>query len=498
MPRPSRQGVGVFKVSWLVVLVAATSWVVADLASAWLVPPYLAAMALILLPSSDATRRRAEASRSHRAGRAVASPSNSRVRSAGDGLADPLDSSEPSSTPPGGTTDGGATASRAEKESGPASATASKSKRGRSRPRKASKPADLAEPAPAHWVEVGPGKFVRVEAATTPEPVAGPHLLVGPSADFPLFDDDPIALELGSLAAPGEPAGFSVGFEPGASPPIEFNPRSDSTTPASVSPADPVDDIVDDADATDPMGAAEPVASGPPVLSDLDADEPGFAPDLDRNVPTADGNTPQVDDAALQAPESDLDPEATESDYEPGPVVDLFGPAPDAWVDVAESPSHFDDEFEAETDFGANFEFDRTIERFSQGFSEVDPESFRQGEVPPKFEEASQDDLDAHYSNLEVEAGGYSLRRSDLTSQAVRRDRVGLGRRFGRRSPSGHLGRTTRPNRRPADPRRQRGRKVGRPRQIIRTSPPRSPPRTRLGRLGSSIRTGFDLYQKLT
>ncbi len=485
MPRPSRQGVGLWKVFGLAALVAGTSWVVADLASAWLVPPYLVVMALILLPSNDATRRRNEASRVNRPPRGVDLPSNSRVRSAGDGLADPLDSSEPSSTPNDGTTDGGATASKVEQEGGSASATASKSKRGRSRPRKPSKPADPAELAPANWVEVGPGKFVRVEAATTPEPVAGPHLPVGSAPVLPLFDDDSMASEPGALETPEEPTGSWVGFEPGSSPAIDVNVslRFESRTLTSVPVANPVDGIIEDTGAAEPIEANGPVALESPVLSDFAAPEAGFAPSLDFNAPTIDGNTLQVERADLLVLESDLDSGATEPEMEPGSHEGRFGPAPVALADAAESPRHLDDEVEVGTDLGATDDLEPMFDRRKQGFPKVDPEGLDQGEVLSRFEEASRSDLDANSPILEVSSDEYSFFRSVPPSQAVCRGRVGLGRRSGRKVPPGHFGRTPRSTRRPVDPRRPSGRKVGRPRQIIRASPPRSPPSSRSGRL---------------
>ena len=472
-PRASWQGVGLWKVSGLVALVVATSWVVANLASAWLVPPYLAVMALILLPSSEATRRRTEASRSRSA---VASPLHSRVRSAVEGSSEPLDLSESSSTPPGGMTDGGATAPRLDDDNGPASATASKGKRGRTRPRKPSKPADPAELAPANWVEVGPGKFVRVESATTSDSVAGPHLLLDLAADLPLFDDDPTTSEPGLAETIQETSNSWAVSDAGTSPPIEVNLRFEPRTHMSAPPADPVvDGVADDPKVTDPTEATDSVVLEPPVPSDHAAAEAGFAPTLDLNVATFDGTAPQVDDVDLRASESDLDPEATRPEVEPGCFDGTFELASEATVIEVESLLHFDEEVEAGAEIAGIRGFESAVDRSRQGFSEVDPEILHEGEVLNEADEASQGDLD-------VDLGECSGRRRVLPSQAVRRSRVGFDRRFGRRVPSSSLGRTLRPNRRPVDPRRQHGRKVGRPRQITRTSPPRSPPATRSGR----------------
>lgn len=137
----------------LAVLMVLTSIAVAHLVTAWLVPPYLALVAWILFPSghqrSDALKPSGQAQTPHQ----VAEVSSDAVRA----QADDTDAPEPSDEP---TTEAESLVDEAESTE----QVALKNKRGRARSRKVKGSVEL--PTTATWVQVGPGKFVRVETAS--------------------------------------------------------------------------------------------------------------------------------------------------------------------------------------------------------------------------------------------------------------------------------------------------------------------------------------------
>lgn len=144
-------------------LVLATSLAVASYASPWLVPPYLALMAWLLWPSFDRRACAADA-----AGPEALEPLGD-VGPA-EGCAESPTPSWDDATPSEPAEDPAAAASA---DSATAT-TALKTKRGRSRGRKA-RPATAVEPAThVTWIRVGPGKFVRVEGADATVPDAAP------------------------------------------------------------------------------------------------------------------------------------------------------------------------------------------------------------------------------------------------------------------------------------------------------------------------------------
>lgn len=150
----------------MAVLVGGTSWVIAGWISAYLVPVYLLAMALILLPINPA--------RSSPSGAETGHPGPGKA--AGDLL---KTRSEPSQV----AADDTVPADAAAEPLAPVEA-ATPTKRGRGRPRKAKAaskvPSEPVAVAPATWVEVGPGKFVRVES---PEPPAPCFEIAEPTGD---------------------------------------------------------------------------------------------------------------------------------------------------------------------------------------------------------------------------------------------------------------------------------------------------------------------------
>jgi hypothetical protein len=141
------------------VLVVATCLTVALYASAWLIPPYLVAMVFILgVPQGLRLwmRPRGEHTPTRAAG---AGATDSRVRRA--------TRPDPAGFDPDATSSAADAADDA--PASPPDAPGSKPRRGRGRGRK-TKPGPVFEPTgvTATWVRVGPGKFVRADAATNP------------------------------------------------------------------------------------------------------------------------------------------------------------------------------------------------------------------------------------------------------------------------------------------------------------------------------------------
>jgi hypothetical protein len=144
----------------LALLMVGTSWAIASSASIWLVPPYLILMAWLLFPHS------------------VGRPS---------GALDESGPNESDSLPPAKAGEASdallenpALAGSVDDGSEPAtSPTPPKARKGKGRGKKV-KP--VIEPIEATWVQVAPGKFVRVEASEASNP-AGPHSSLGDSAE---------------------------------------------------------------------------------------------------------------------------------------------------------------------------------------------------------------------------------------------------------------------------------------------------------------------------
>lgn len=142
----------------LAVLIALTSLAVGATTSPWLVPPYLAAMAWLLLTPGSQTPAVAPSSPAGRAGEADDEPTTE---------------SEPVAVP--------------EAEPTTAEAPAKPKKKARSKAKPKAPPVPEAPPMMATWVQVAPGKFVRVEVpAPAPEeilqPAVRPEAIEGPDA----------------------------------------------------------------------------------------------------------------------------------------------------------------------------------------------------------------------------------------------------------------------------------------------------------------------------
>ncbi len=164
-PETARTGFRGVSIAVLALLIAGTSWAVASWVSAWLVLPYLILMALILSPSAARPQGEPDEEASDDPTRQSAQPI--------DGSDDP----EPASDTPAS-----AEGSEAGSEQG-TSATPTKGRRGKGRARKAKPLPEV--PTEATWVQVAPGKFVRVEGPDNPAE-AGPHEPVGVPVEVPV------------------------------------------------------------------------------------------------------------------------------------------------------------------------------------------------------------------------------------------------------------------------------------------------------------------------
>lgn len=488
MPRARSKGVGLVKVSALLTLMAATCWVVASLVSVWLVPPYLIVMAFILFPSTATIRRRLEANRLELAATS-ASTCADRGRPSGEGEgseSEGLGSSERSSTLNGGLPKR-ETAAIADEENGSAPAI-TRPKRGRSRPRKVTRPvAEATEVVPATWVEVGPGKFVRAELPTTFAPVAEPHTAVESTPERLPFLDDPIARGSESLEIQSEPAGSIAVAEPGPSLECDTNLRLESRIRSDhVYPNDnPI--------ATGLNQVIHRAALEALVLSAQSLAQEKIVQEPDLNASTVDGITLQVADDELPILDSNPFFELVETDFEPNFDRDSLWPPTepvepsgsteldpgettcDGLVDRATPLGTFDGQVEARTGIRVRRDLEAVVGS-PQDNDPGDPEDYVERETSPGVLDTCQDDPDAGLTSTDVYCGGRGLRRSFSPKLVGRRIRGGLDRVLGGRAPQGRSGRFTRSNRRSTNPRRPSRRTVGRPRQITRTSPPRSPP----------------------
>ena len=434
-PRAWAKRASLVKILALVILVAATSWVVASWASGWLVPPYLVVMALLLIPAPGPTRRPGQADPAGSPPATADSDHPEKSDDRGEGLAARQNPSVPGLTLPTGATDpAGVNSESGDPGAATATATAPKPKRSRARPRKATKP--LAEPVEvveATWVEVGPGKFVRVETPSPTAPVAGPHLAVEPAPEPPVAAEPaPVAVSPAPVTLP-EPASSGEMIEPELT--------------SAMAPADRLAEVADDAVAPTAVANDAPeaaVARGLAARPDLGLDPGMFAEKWNLLAPTADGTAPQV------AGQDELVFEAEPPTVAADPGLDL-SPDDDAlWPpDEAVEPS-------------GSADLDAWAEPIVNG---VDPT-----DVPPPLD----DELSAEW---ELEAA--AEQPADRFFPGPRVPRSTRRSRSGRSAPRGCPDGSARLGRPVVSSRRLSQRSAGRPRQISRTSPPRSPPSER-------------------
>ena len=460
----------------LALLMAGTSWAVASWVSVWLVPPYLILMALLLSPP---------------AGRPEGEPDELGSESS-DSLrpARPVEGVGDDETASDGPTEGGSEPGAA---SGPSKARRGKARAKRARP--------LPGPTEATWVQVAPGKFVRVEASET-SGQAGPHAPVGVPVEVP---STPQPSEFDEANPPGRAEGSPGGTD------LAVGPLEDARPAPS--------DLVGGGPGGDPIGDVE---SGSTTA--LEGDETAGTPGIAGGTPAADGNAPQAGDpfegteagwpdAAFEAVDDRAwaGPDGEGSETGDAPDADDLAPRqrPPEWPGLAREPG---DEgwLEGEGVVGSEAEGappaedpgptgtpaladvppedaderGRTLEGADPTETPVDETDLDDAgpiEVQP-LETGPSADADAPETvAFPGPSGGSTRRPGRLAPEAW--TRVGPPpRSFDRRATPRRPGRSHAKSRRPPDPRRPDRRGLGRSRQVTRTFPPRSPPGQMFGR----------------
>jgi hypothetical protein len=445
---------------------AGTSWAVASWVSPWLVLPYLILMALLLFPST---------------GRPPGEPA-----SGGSDASDPLRSARPAEglDDPDTLSDGPDSSGLPEEGSEQAaSSKPARARRGKGRVKKA-RPAP--EPAEATWVQVAPGKFVRVEAADESKGQAGPHSRVGDPVEVPTT---PQRLE---EFEEGDPSDRAEGQAEDEAPQGD---ESDARSEFPTGESSPFEGPIEDAGA-----AFEPIEGPEGDLTEdvesaastafVEEGETAGSSGTFEGTSAADGNAPRAE-GSFESPEARTPDIPFEEAVEDRPRVetvegypvedDLSSPLEDPEPD---SPGAFADVPPEETDErGATLEGTDPTET---PVDETDLDDAGPNEVDPLELESSRDaDLSAT-GPLPRPSSGPSCWPWRLSPGP--RTRVGHAppRSIVRTPPPGRPVRSRRGARRPRDPRRLGRRGLARPRQVDRTFPPRSPPAGRAGRRRSS------------
>ncbi len=248
-------------------LVLGTSAAVAAVAW-WLVPPYLALMALLLLEP---------------AGRRVSATNPAGPRSASSGA-----------SALGGATDPAESAGSGDPSASTGDAPAHKAKRA-GKGRGSRKAKAVIEPVPAAWLQVAPGKFVRVEPGS-PTGESGPHSTLPPGT--PPTPPSPAEAEaVPELDAPDRPTADLGPHDAPTEAALEY-PHLETTPAEGLAPEGPRD--------------PEPAVVGWPLADDARAESSAFDRDVTldpgtRPVPGA----PSVGEAAA---DPIRDPEASATD----------------------------------------------------------------------------------------------------------------------------------------------------------------------------------------
>jgi hypothetical protein len=415
------------------VAVAFVSW--------WLVAPYLVLIGFLLYEPAG---RRVNAT--NPAGPESESTSGDNTPDAATGPADDAGSDDPSGEARGGTT-----------------ATT----KGRRAGKKTRKARNVVEPAPATWVQVAPGKFVRVEPGAYPAG-HGPH---PPQTE--------VALESTPLATSEESAASEV--DPGrslADPGTQDAPTEDALDAAHHETTPP------DGPAPDGMRDPDDVQAGTTRDDVPRADGPSFS--FNRSI-TADSQ-PVADARPHLAFEAEVTPALGRS---PGAIV---SESPESRVDAGrsdETPTRADEGFT--TDVGAR-------ERAGSGMPAEEPESNLVHDlhanakgIEPEVEAAELVDVE-DYGLSDEQADDVEDEPWDIVEGDESPESYGLASGTSYRR-DGHPARTDagvppprrnvrsfRVDRRPPGLRLRSRRSIGRPRQFVRTFPPRSPPQVGLVR----------------
>ena len=317
-------------VAVLSLLMAATSWAVWSWVSPWLVLPYLILMALLLSPSP--------------AGR----PQGDRVEDGADASTGPATPSEPSASADGPSDNPDPSAA--------ATVAPTRGKRGKGRSKKAKAPGE--PPAEATWLQVAPGKFIRVEAPS-PSAEAGPH---EPFAGIPTEAEatpDPSSEPDQAEAAGTTEGPDSPDLAPDPESPV--NRAEEDSTPLEGVGSDREErtSVEDSTSSTDLPDPADPTNSALAVVLTEEADEEEWEESRAGADPTEttvdetdfDDAGPSLDPfpSTLDA-QSDLDLDPDAEDPEPAPLPGaLPGPsrwphqmAPRPWTRVGQPPRSVD------------------------------------------------------------------------------------------------------------------------------------------------------------
>jgi hypothetical protein len=214
-------------------LMGLTSWVVASVAT-WLVPVYVTAMVLIFVtprPQRREGRERVGNDREHDAGEDRASGASG-PQSPGPDLTGAA--ILPASGPPEASVSG--------HDTPVAGSTAAKPRRSRGRARKPARPGaePAVAPAPATWIRVGPGKFVRADSQDQVFPTAEGSPQDSSETTIPVTVAEPAPANAPVPVAADLP-------EPGPSPDLPA-PAEESVTVADPQPDSPVTAVVPEAD----------------------------------------------------------------------------------------------------------------------------------------------------------------------------------------------------------------------------------------------------------
>ena len=449
------------KVPALLFLVAGTCWAVASLVSVWLVPPYLVALGWILFPTAGSIPRPGRLAQDQ-----------DQVDTTGSGP-----STDPNWDQVEGT-DGGGSASKIagkpslsadavdpglalDSPSTTATATA-KPKRARSRARKVKPIVEPVEVAPATWKEIGPGKFVRVETPSTNANATehGPHLLVEPEPSVTDEADPTVAGDELTGSSPNDGLTW---------PDHSTLPNLDQDLSTLGSLAGPLfggAELV--VGVSYEVFAPTEVRDGSlvdPVAETFDARPDPAVPCLID--PTADGNAPQVGVAEVEDQGSARLAEfnATRLDHESAPELRNRDAAA-LMVDSTDALSSHD------LMPRANCESTEVVD------TEVEEEwEWQETAVEEELEESCGSGIASGYC-LEVPPASLDVDEPPMLNLPTRprRPRVESSRLTDRRALRGFRLREDRPADSPTNARRFIRRVVGRPRQISRTSKPRSPP----------------------
>jgi hypothetical protein len=433
----------------LALLLAGTSWAVASWVAAWLVLPYLILMALLLSPSTG--RHQGEPGSEGSDASDPTLPARS-VEGFGD-FDSPSDASDSSETPEDGSEQA-------------ATSKSSKTRRGKGRVKKAKA---VPEPTEATWVQVAPGKFVRVEAADESTGQAGPHSQVGIPVEVPTtpqrleFEEGDDFKQTESQAENEEPQGSESNAQP------EALLEEPSPLEGPIEDARETFDSVEGPE-SDPTGDVESV---PWTASDRD--ETARSPETFEKASATAGNAPRAE-GSFESDETTTADTSLEEAVEDLARVELSSP-----LAFADAPSEEIDEW------GAILEGTDPTET---PVDETDLDDAGPNMVAPLELESSEG---ADLSATEPLAGpsaGPACWPWRLAPGP--RSRVGhaLSRSIGRTSPPRRTVRSREGARRPLDPRRLERRGVARPRQVNRTFPPRSPPAAHVGREGRGASKG--------